>query len=294
MKQVALLLITISIALCSLAQNVGIGTTDPKEKLDVNGNANINGNLMIKGVTGVPGQVLMINSAGTTQWGSFQSPGGDQYKNFVCFANGSGGWVIPTGVTQILVEVWGGGGGGSAYGSGAGGGYARTQLTVTAGTSITYSVGAGGNRGFGTSDGSTGGTSSVNISGSLTYASGGGGAVTDATSHIFFGRPAGGSYYGNQNTIGADGEAGCQNNISYVQKATGVFLQTLRGGKGGDGANTVNTGGHGGFVNINSQGWMEGLQSDPSAGRIPGGGGGGGGMSSTGANGGSGRIIIWY
>lgn len=294
MKQAMLLLIAMSAALCSLAQNVGIGTTDPKEKLDVNGNTNINGNIKINGTTGQPGQVLMTNSAGTTQWGSFQSPASDQYKNFVCFANGSGSWNVPDGVTQLLIEVWGGGGGGSAYGGGGGGGYARSQFSVTAGTSITYTVGLGGSRGSGTNNGQSGGTSTVNVSGVQSSAYGGDGAITDATFHILFQTPDGGSYNGGQNTIGANGEAGYQNNISYVQKSTGVFLQTLRGGKGGDGANTVNTGGHGGFANINSQGNYEGLQSDPSAGRAPGGGGGGGGTSSVGANGGSGRIIIWY
>jgi len=63
----------------------------------------------------------------------------------------SGSWVVPTGVSSILAEAWGGGGAGggsgSATGSGAGGGsgsYARRSISTTPGETLTATVGAGG------------------------------------------------------------------------------------------------------------------------------------------------------
>ena len=41
------------------AQNVGIGTDDPKQKLDVNGNINIDGAIMPAGNAGTNGQILI-------------------------------------------------------------------------------------------------------------------------------------------------------------------------------------------------------------------------------------------
>ena len=79
----------------------------------------------------------------------------------------SGGFVVPTGVTTIGIELWGAGGGGAAGASGgfsgfgggprggAGGGgggsgaFLRTTLTVTPGASYDVVIGAGGNAGGG-------------------------------------------------------------------------------------------------------------------------------------------------
>jgi hypothetical protein len=60
---------------------------------------------------------------------------------------GSGSWVAPEGVTAVdWLVVAGGGGGGAAYagGGGAGGFRTGTGLSVTAGTTYTVTVGAGG------------------------------------------------------------------------------------------------------------------------------------------------------
>jgi len=48
--------------------NVGINNLTPAEKLDVNGNINMSGALMINGSPGTTGQVLTSNGAGDTQW----------------------------------------------------------------------------------------------------------------------------------------------------------------------------------------------------------------------------------
>jgi MSHA biogenesis protein MshQ len=74
----------------------------------------------------------------------------------------TGEWVCPTGVTEVewLIVAGGGGGGGSvvstwvASGGGAGGFRTGTGLAVTAGTTYTITVGAGG-----------GGATGINVAG---------------------------------------------------------------------------------------------------------------------------------
>jgi hypothetical protein len=66
----------------------------------------------------------------------------------------SGTWTAPTGVTRVIVALWGGGGGGGYCGgdifcdtAGQGGGagaYASSVLTVTSGSTYTVTIGAGG------------------------------------------------------------------------------------------------------------------------------------------------------
>ena len=90
----------------------------------------------------------------------------------------SGTFVVPTGVTQVEAEIWGGGSGsfasvaGASSGGGAGGGYARKRITgLTQGQHISVTVGAGGNGGVvGSSLPSAGSVSSF---GSLVSATGG-------------------------------------------------------------------------------------------------------------------------
>ena len=82
--------------------------------------------------------------------------------------NGSATWTCPTGVTEIeyLVVAGGAGGGGgrgsgdAGAGGGAGGFRTGTGLSVTAGTTYTITVGAGGTKGTLTR-GTNGGDSSI-------------------------------------------------------------------------------------------------------------------------------------
>ncbi len=90
----------------------------------------------------------------------------------------SGTFVVPTGVSQVEVELWGGGSGsfasaaGTPSGGGSGGGYARKRITgLTQGQQIAITVGVGGTAGgVGGPAPSAGGTSSF---GSLVSATGG-------------------------------------------------------------------------------------------------------------------------
>jgi len=69
----------------SFSQNVGIGTTSPAEKLDVNGNVNLNGQLKVNGNQGTAGQVLRKDGSNNPVWGDIS-----EFKNlavFDCSAN---------------------------------------------------------------------------------------------------------------------------------------------------------------------------------------------------------------
>lgn len=183
---------------------------------------------------------------------------------------GNGTWVVPCGVTNITVEAWGGGGAGggstSNNNSGAGGGsgaYTSRPFTVTPGTPINYTVGAGGN-------GSTG--------------NGGNGENTTILGMIA-GRGTGGERNGG--TVGTRGTA--TGGTINTNGNNGTAGGTSTGGNGGNAPN----GGNGGTGRNNNNG---------NPGATPGGGGGGGErdevwwwfIDTSGGNGGDGQIRITY
>src|SRR5689334_14005146 len=126
MKYSFILLIILS-SLRSFTQNVGVGTTTPVERLDVNGNINLTGTIKANGTDGQPNQVLMKNNAGSFVWGDLC-----EYKNSVYYdAVATHSWTVPANVKRITVEAWGSGGGGSSYSGGGGGGYIVATFSVT-------------------------------------------------------------------------------------------------------------------------------------------------------------------
>src|SRR5690349_11051231 len=83
------------------AQNVGIGTETPSEKLDIQGNMNVSGQLKLNGDSGKANQVLMKDGANIPYWGDIAA-----YKNLVMFDcnnvagaaganNCTGNWQVP-------------------------------------------------------------------------------------------------------------------------------------------------------------------------------------------------------
>ncbi|MEO7265452.1 MAG: hypothetical protein ABIW38_11085 [Ferruginibacter sp.] len=107
MKKRCVLLLTIPISIFTYSQNVGIGTTTPSEKLDVNGNVNINGILKLNNVEGNSGEVLMSGGMGQNPtWSSMQ------FLNMKRFAASSTAqsFTIPAGVSKIMIEGWSAGG----------------------------------------------------------------------------------------------------------------------------------------------------------------------------------------
>jgi hypothetical protein len=139
---------------------------------------------------------------------------GSGVKTFTASAT----WVVPAGVSQVEVEVWGGGSGTYAStstwasGGGSGGGYARKLVTgLTPGQSIAVTVGVGG--AMGTTAGAVptaGGTSSFG-----TYVSATGGSLNSlvaSTGDVRNGAwPPGNGSNGDVNLYGSAGLAGVGN-----------------------------------------------------------------------------------
>lgn len=197
------------------------------------------------------------------------------FSNMQVFSNaGSTSWTVPSNVTKVFVQVWGGGGGGgggsaaSIGGSGGGaGGYGADFLTVTPSASISVIVGSGGSAGSSGGNGTAGGSSSF---GSLSATGGSAGQSTGQ-------QPvAGGTSSASINISGGTGSA-----------ASGFVVVSL-GGSGGTAGGGGGSGGGGSSVG----------STPGAAGAAPGGGGGGGGngalSAASGGAGGTGRVIVWY
>lgn len=148
-------------------------------------------------------------------------------------------WTVPAGVTSVLILVVGGGGGGGSnlQGEGGGGGGAGAAffnvVSVTPGTSIPITIGAGGAGGGGGFRGNTGGFSQFQSAVNQAIGGGyGGGAAGDRNGG------AGGSGGG---ATGFDG--------AY---SGGVAADQTRGKNGGP-AGIYNNGGGGGGFSSNGQ-----------------------------------------
>jgi hypothetical protein len=189
--------------------NVGIGTSSPAQKLDVNGT--IKSSAMVvsgavtaasfsgdgSGLTGISSWTGNMSTAiyPTTVTNSSGTP-------MVNTGTGTFTFTVPAGVTRIKVTVVGGGGGGgtstSYPGGGGAGGTAIRIFDVVAGTGYTCTVGAGAS-----ALGGSGGTSSFGPVSSVTVtATGGAGASTYQS-----GRGGDGSS-GTLNMHGGDGQEG--------------------------------------------------------------------------------------
>jgi hypothetical protein len=200
---------------------------------------------------------------------------GSGFSNFMVF-NSSGTFTVPSGVTKIMVEVWGGGGGGaggawvtvppnvtlgSSGGGGGGGGYGKDIFSVTSGTNYAVTIGLGGSGGSGSSSGS-GGDGGWTTFGASMIGTGGNGGTGSATSDGSGGN--GGLSKASISVLGSPGENG-------IFKNTGTPTGTFGGGTGGGGASPSSNDG-----------------------KVPGGGGGGNFGSYDGHAGAQGRVIVWW
>ena len=93
-----------------------------------------------------------VNSAQTTYVcnGSGAGGGNVQFTNMIGYStSGSYTWTCPTGVTKVMVELYGGGGGGNGGSNpgGQGGEYCKTLVTVSPNTVYNIVVGGGGCQG---------------------------------------------------------------------------------------------------------------------------------------------------
>jgi len=241
--------------------NVGIGTNSPAAKLDVVGSVKIT-----DGTEG-SGKVLTSDASGNASWQTIAVGGSGMFTNMTAFNSaGTFSYVVPAGVTKIMVECWGAGGGGAGTnfgnaGGGGGGGYGKQIFNVVAGASYSVTVGAGGLAGLPGQSGSVGGTSSV---GTLISATGGGGG------NGFNGiGGVGGTSTASINVSGEPGRYGLAN--------TGIA--------------------YGGAAPLGGFGGLGGVNSVGGTGIAPGGGGGGAGYTNgsyAGGQGAVGRVVIYY
>jgi hypothetical protein len=180
-------------------------------------------------------------------------------------------------LTAVEVLVVAGGGGGAADvggGGGAGGLIYNSNFSVTPGSALTVTVGAGGS-GRAPSDTSAGGSGGNSVFGSLTATGGGGGAGYNSNSGVSGGSGGGGGGVSGSGGAGTSGQgfAGGSGTGGSYQSGGGGGA----GGAGGNGNSSSLTGGSGGvgleFPQFASVGGSP-------AGWFAGGGGGGGGNDS--------------
>lgn len=228
MKKLFPVLAVVLICYNTHAQNVGIGKTTPTEKLDVNGNVNISGTIKANGVAGTTGQVLSSSGTGL----SWISIGGTMgYKKCVPAQTS---WVVPTGVTEIMVEVWGAGAGGAGNAGGISGSYGRTIKTVTPGTTINFTLGTGGNGQNGTTNPTAGSSTKVTFpDGSYLEAYGGYAPDGNPVTNGWIGYPSTGNVYGLTNYYLMPGNMGSRTVRIFGQKSSTIYTEQVFYGSGG-------------------------------------------------------------
>jgi hypothetical protein len=281
------------LSLSVFAQNVGIGTSSPSEKLEVNGNINVTGTIKANGVDGVANQVLMKNSSGLLSWGTTC-----EFKNYMIFEyttpSATQTFTVPAGITKIKAQAWGGGGLGysasgtvSMGGGGGGGGYIEGLLEVVPGGTVNIVIGNGADNSLSNANASQVTYNTI----SLVAGAGGNASYNGTFSRVQPG--AGGIYYvfNTTNFIGYTGHTGLATILRYDQVAAAEFGKAVTGGNGGNAGNTDNTGGKGGFFFINTTTFAILSQALGSNGLVP---GGGAPAESLGNAGGNGRVIIYY
>jgi hypothetical protein len=286
-----LYIIALAMPLFVTAQNVGIGTINPTENLDVNGNINVTGTIKVNGIDGTPHQVLKKNHEGVLLWSDMS-----EYRNRLVY-NSSNNFIVPSGVTKVMVEAWGARGGGNVYGGG-GGGFIRAIFAVNAGNTVTITVGTGGSGAI--DDNAFNGlttTVSVNNNGQFVNAFGGQGADIPTGGPGRGGTANAGSTVTNIYSI--QGEDGQYSTADFFQGATSTFIERSMGGNGGDAGNAVNNGGQGAYGMYFAPSTY--IRRSVARNGKEGGGGGGGGIKTiggaltyTGGSGASGMVAISY
>ena len=219
---ISLLLFSLIITVLQ-AQNVGIGTLTPTEKLDVNGNIDIRGTIKANGSAGQTGQVLMSTGSGLS-WGS--TAGYRKSKSYSF--SGSFTFTVPAGVTEVMAEAWGAGSGGTINCGGTSGGYARTVRSVNPGDVLSLTVGVGSSLGSVTT--LNGDNSTVTFGSDVLTAFGGGG-ITSTNGR---GLPRNGSATGGlDNAYFLYGSAGkATTSTGFLSNAT-TYVEIIEFGAGG-------------------------------------------------------------
>ena len=258
------------------------------------GDVNITGEIQTNGISGNTNQVLQNNGNGTMSWVNKCD-----YKNSViCLAGSSRLFVVPSNVTKIWVELWGGGAGGNDYAGGGGGTYISIIVPVIPNSNFTVTAGTGGN-GI-QDDVANDGTPSYFFYNSFSVYAYGGVAYDSPSSSAGTGIVIG---EGLDDYIILEGERGQSISQRSLQFSATDFFQICEAGAGGNAGNSVSVGSKGLFISSKINGFVS-VHHTPTKGLVPGGGGGAGGVliSNTGdviagfsgSNGGGGMVIIHY
>ncbi len=193
--------------------------------------------------------------------------GGTTFNGQTFTAQGANSYTVPTGITSLTFEAWGGGAGGGAGGTSTGGtgggaGYIQSTVSVNPGETLTVYIGGGGEGG------------SHNALGTTAGGGGGGGGYTAVyRGGTLLMVAAGGGGGGGSRQAVAGGAGGAGGGTSGIG---GASIATTNGGGGGGGTPSA-----GGAAGINGA-------SDGNSGTAGGslaGGAGGDGRSSQGADG---------
>lgn len=267
-------------SVASYCQNVGINNLNPQHPLDVNGNLNVDGNIILNGIGGQSGQIMTTSSDGSSIWASLG------VFEYLLGITQNTSWIVPNNVDRIGVEMWGGGGGGSAGGGGAAGMYTISLVDVVPGSTVTIVIGQGGPNAINSTSAASPGTVST-VSGSFQTlnAAGGNGAFATAPGYATYYGTTGSRYFQHL------GQNGYANTVSYQQKNSTTFAVVRKYGDGGAagpdyvkrsiGQTIISNENTGGFIESNT------VPLAP----FPGGGGGGGISSRDGAKG---MVVIYY
>lgn len=248
----------------------------------------------------------------------FGSQNGATKKTMFRVFTNNGSWTVPSGVTEITVEVWGGGGGGggssrvgdlgglqaSGGGGGGAGEYINAIFPVQSGQVLNVNVGIAGTGGHGLkggaagNDGGYGGDSWVSSTGMTVVAKGGSGGqggvcIANGLKEFGWGGKAGsgGSVTGTSQFFTIVGGGGGTSGYHYpgIASVGPPLVAQATYAMGGIGGSAGGAGGSGG---------APGGTSNGNYGVEPGGGGAGSSVyatsSATSGYGGKGRVIIHW
>lgn len=201
----------------------GVITIDPDASEQVDGAST-------KAVAAGTGVIVHCNGSAWYTLGSPAASAGRLLRVTTYTANGT--WTKGSDVTAIVAHAYGGGGGGASVGSGGGAGEEKWAYTASPAASYAITIGSGGagTTAGGTSNGSTGGTTSV---GALLSAAGG----------------PGGSHYGlgtGNSSAGGPGQSGRLAGGAGVLGSTGNAAAANSGAGGAGGGYSAGIGAYAG------------------------------------------------
>lgn len=198
---------------------------------------------------------------------------------------GAGSTVVPAGKTSAIVEAWGAGGGSlgndSTTGASSGGAYTKSTISVTAGSTLYYTIGTGGVGPSGTAGGITWVNKASNAAPTVDTdgckAAGGSGAGVAAPNNS----TQAANSIGTTKYIGGAGGGGAEGGGGGSAGPLGNGIVGANGNGGAGGAGNAGSGGAGGSAGGSSNAGGDGTSN------VEGGGGGGGSYNNAAGNGGS-------